>query len=295
MYFGIFHTAKNVYPDVFDELLQSDYINVFLSESSPEDPVSIDMVKEIAAKGKKVYVSFFQWIFRHVKFQKMVDVGEEYDVKCVLADEWQQIVDEKVAFLKSLGCDEAIEGFYIDEPLLNGITLEDFKKATGYLAKAWKGKRIFCCFSVAGVAPDIWTTGNVLPVTPEAGKYLTDVAFDMYHPFDWKYEHIATQMKERLGNRDDLRVWYVPCVMNYRGDKDEQHCLDHLRGCYELLKKEKNPGGLMCFTYYTFPREVEALGNIGLDHLFGQEKGDVNWTELRNEIHSIGKECVGKK
>ena len=126
MYFGIFHTAKNVYPDVFDEMLQSDYVNVFLSESSPEDPVSVEMVKEIAAKGKKVYVSFFQWIFRHVKFQKMVDVGEEYDVKCVLAEGWQQIVDEKVAFLKSLGCDEAIEGFYISYPLLNGITLEYF-------------------------------------------------------------------------------------------------------------------------------------------------------------------------
>ena len=32
MNFGIFHTAKNVYPDVFEELLKSDYVDVFLSE-----------------------------------------------------------------------------------------------------------------------------------------------------------------------------------------------------------------------------------------------------------------------
>ena len=191
MNFGIFHTAKNVYPDVFEELLKSDYVDVFLSEGNPEDPVSVEMAKEIAQKGKKLYVAFFTWIFRHVTYQKMVDVGEEYSVKCVLVKDWEKIIDQKIAFLKSLGCDDAIEGFYIDEPLLNGISLEDFEKATGYLAGAWKGKRIFCCFSVAGVAPDIWTTGNIQPITEKAGRYLTDVAFDMYHKFDWKYKHIA--------------------------------------------------------------------------------------------------------
>ena len=295
MNFGIFHTAKNVYPDVFEELFKSDYVDVFLSEGNPEDPVSVEMAKEIAQRGKKLYVAFFTWIFRHVTYQKMVDVGEEYSVKCVLVKDWEKIIDQKIAFLKSLGCDDAIEGFYIDEPLLNGISLEDFEKATGYLAGAWKGKRIFCCFSVAGVAPDIWTTGNIQPITEKAGRYLTDVAFDMYHKFDWKYKHIADEMKERLGNRADVRIWYIPCVMNYRGDKDEAHCLEHLNGCYELLKKEKNPGGLLCFTYYTFPREVEELGNIGLDHLFGQEEGDANWKKLHDEILSVGKDCVGKK
>lgn len=294
MYFGIFHTAKNVYPDVFEELVKSDYINVFLSESTPEDPVSVEMVKEVANYGKKVYVAFFSWIFHHVKYAKMVDVGEDYDVKCELYADWKERADKKIEFLKSLGCDDAIEGFYIDEPLLNGISLEDFEEATGYLVNKWKGKRMFCCFSVAGVAPDIWTTGNVKPITEKAGQYITDVAFDMYHAFDWKYEHIAKQMKERLGNRDDVRVWYVPCTMNYRGDKTEDHCLKHLEGCYDLLNKEKNPGGLMCFTYYTFPREVEALGNIGLDHLFGQNPEDAKWQKLHDEILRIGKECVGK-
>lgn len=76
MNFGIFHTAKNVYPDVFEELLKSDYVDVFLSEGNPEDPVSVEMAKEIAQKGKKLYVAFFTWIFRHVTYQKMVDVGE---------------------------------------------------------------------------------------------------------------------------------------------------------------------------------------------------------------------------
>ncbi len=295
MEFGIFHTAKNVFPDVFEELLKSDYVNVFLSEGKPEDETSVDMLKGAKREGKKVYVAFFQWIFYHVTYQKMVDVGEEYSVKCELKEGWEKIIDEKLAFLRSLDCDEAIAGFYIDEPLLNGISLDDFERATGYLAKSWKGKRIFCCFSIAGVAPDIWTTGNIQPITPKAGQYLTDIAFDMYHKFDEKYAYIAEQMKERMGNRKDVRIWYVPCTMNYRGDKDEQHCLEHLHGCYELLKKEENPGGLMCFTYYTFPAEVEALGNIGLDHLQGKYAGDANWQKLFGEILSIGRECVGKK
>ena len=57
MNFGIFHPAKNVYPDVFEELLKSDYVDVFLSEGNPEDPVSVEMAKEIAQKGKKLYLS----------------------------------------------------------------------------------------------------------------------------------------------------------------------------------------------------------------------------------------------
>ena len=111
MNFGIFHTAKNVYPDVFEELLKSDYVDVFLSEGNPEDPVSVEMAKEIAQKGKKLYVAFFTWIFRHVTYQKMVDVGEEYSVKCVLVKDWEKIIDQKIAFLKALGCDDAIEAF----------------------------------------------------------------------------------------------------------------------------------------------------------------------------------------
>ena len=89
MNFGIFHTAKNVYPDVFEELLKSDYVDVFLSEGNPEDPVSVEMAKEIAQRGKKLYVAFFTWIFRQVTYQKMVDVGEEYSVKCVLVKDWE--------------------------------------------------------------------------------------------------------------------------------------------------------------------------------------------------------------
>ncbi len=294
MHFGIFHTAKNIYPEVFEELNNSDYISFFLSESTPEDPVSIAMAKEISEKGKKLYVAFFTWIFHHVKYQKMIDVGSDDDfiVKCELYPNWKEIIDKKISFYKSLNIDDTIEGFYIDEPLLNGITLDDFEMVTKYLSEAWPEKRIFCCFSIAGVAPDVWTTGNVEPITPKAGQYLTDVAFDMYHKFDEKYEYISKEMKRRLGNRKDIRIWYVPCVMNYRGDKDEQHCLDHLNGLYDLFKKEDNPGGLICYTYYTFPQEVEGLGNIGLDHLRGQSKGDKNWTRLYNRIIEIGQEIT---
>lgn len=292
MHFGIFHTALNIYPDVFYEMLNGDFVDVFLSEGEVEDQASVEMLKAIHEKGKKLYVSFFFWAYQHVYREMMVDVGSEYSARVVLRDGWQETVDAKIAFLRASGHWEAVEGFYIDEPLLNGITLEDFRTVTAYLRERCPDKRIFCCFSIAGVAPDVWTANNVKPITPEAGQYLTDVAFDMYHKFDEKYAYITSEMKRRLGNREDLRIWQVPCTMNYRGDKDEQHCLDHLNGCYELLKKEKNPGGLMCFTFYTFPAEVEALGNIGLDHLRGKNPGDANWSRLYERIKEIGRECI---
>jgi hypothetical protein len=102
-------------------------------------------------------------------------------------------------------------------------------------------------------------------------------------------------MKRRLGNRKDLKIWQVPCIMNYRGDKKEEHAVKHLNGLYELLKQEDNPGGLMCYTYYVHPGETESVGNIGLSDMRGLKDGDVNWNTLWSEIVRIGREVYNKK
>lgn len=294
MEFGIYHNSYECNKDAFNEMVKSDYISTFIVGADYRSAEIEHAFQECRRYNKFAYIFFFPLVFEHVAPAKTVDVGEESHNCVRLRRDWQENLIAMRDYLQDKDYYSNILGLYIDEPLLGGISLDDFEKATGFIRHIFPGKRMFCCFSVAGVAPDIWTTGNVQPITPKAGKYLTDVAFDMYHKFDEKYAYITAQMKERLGNREDVRIWQIPCTMNYRGDKDEKHCIDHLNGCYELLKKENNPGGLMCFTYYTFPSEIEDLGNIGLDHLRGMHEGDANWSHLFAEIMRIGKECISQ-
>lgn len=294
MEFGIYHNSYECNKDAFAEMVACDYISTFIVGADYRSAEIEHALRECHRYGKSAYIFFFPLVFEHVAPAKTVDVGEESHNRVRLRPDWQENLLAMQRYLREQDYYPNIAGLYIDEPLLGGITLEDFETATGFIRQTFPDKRLFCCFSVAGVAPDVWTTGTVRPITPEAGRYLTDVAFDMYHKFDEKYAYITAQMKERLGNREDVRIWHIPCTMNYRGDKDEQHCIDHLNGCYELLKTEKNPGGLMCFTYYTFPSEIEDLGNVGLDRLRGLHDGDANWSRLFDEIKRIGRECIAE-
>lgn len=299
MEFGFFTVQYNEQQkEVFYELLNSDFINVFLvgDKENGFSENSRKSFEEIHKAGKKCFVYFYDMTFVYTDGQTYVDVGEEFSQgpRTVIKKDWKENLKSFLNNVKDKDYYECIEGFYIDEPLLCGIRLEDFKTVTGGIREMFPDKRIFCCFSVAGVAPDIWTLEGIPTITEDAGQYLTDVSFDMYHAFDEKYSYITSEMKRRLGNRKDLRIWQVPCIMNYRGDKTEDHAVKHLNGLYELLKNENNPGGLMCYTYYVHPGETESIGNIGLSDMRGLKQGDVNWSTLWSEIVRIGKEVCKK-
>lgn len=299
MQFGIFcvQYSKEKAP-VFNDYVNCDYVNTFLvGDKDYTSENATTSFKAIAAAHKTCFIYFYELFFKRVDGQGIVDVGEDYasGPKTVLKENWKQILLDLKDYLEQQPFYDAIDGFYIDEPFLCGVSPDDFETVTGFLAEKF-GKRIFCCFSVAGVAPDVWTAAGVPAITPKAGRYITDAGFDMYHAFDEKYAYITEQMKNRLGNRDDVRIWQIPCIMNYRGDKDEDHAVKHIDGLYELLKKEKNPGGLMCYAYYVAPSETEQIGNIGFEHLRGRFKGDAHWKKLEDEIERIGKEiCLGDR
>ena len=285
--------------EAFQELLESDFINVFLV-GDKEDGCSVNSAKSfemIHAYRKHCYVYFYDSVFERTDGQGIVDVGDSYADKprTVLKKDWVSRLEKFRDFLADKAYKECVEGFYIDEPLLCGISPEDFMAVTGKIRELFPDKRIFCCFSVAGVAPDIWTLNGIPAIDEDSGQYLTDVGFDMYHAFDWKYAYITSEMKRRLGNRKDLRIWQIPCIMNYCGDKTEQHDIDHLNGLYDLLKAEENPGGLMCYSYFIAPSETESIGNIGLSDLRGLKPGDANWEKLWSEIVRTGRECTNRK
>ncbi len=293
--FGIFHTAYERSKDTFFDFVNCNYINNIIVESNFKSEEFAISMNEIANKKHiKVWVSVTALGFKITNQVTVADTGEvisSFNPTVEVLD-YKTNVKELIAYLKEKGWYDSVVGFYMDEPLLWNITNDQLEEFTGYFRKeVAPDKRFFICFSVAGIAPDVWTINDVKPITEKSAKYLTDIAFDMYHPWNEQYLHVVNQMLERTGNREDLRLWMIPCTMNYRGDKDENHCLTHLNACYEVLKNCKNAGGLMCYTYYTFSPTEEELGNIGLD-ILSNEKSKHYYPKLIARIKEIGKEIV---
>ena len=292
--FGIYHTDYRKNGERYKALLKEDFLNTFLVEGGFADK---DFEKNFEAlptdADKAIWVSVSDLGFYHEHHQ-VADVGEETHtpISYLYAD-FEARVDRFITYLKEKDFYRHVVGFYMDEPMLHGVTNAQLKAFTGYFRTvAATDKRFFICFSLAGVAPEYWTIAGAEAITPDSAQYLTDIAFDMYHPWSEAYLGIYAKMLERVG-RKDIRVWFVPCTMDYRGDKTEEHCLEHLENCYALLKQADNPGGLMCYTYHTFPAEIEALGNVGLDRLTDPTYPK-DWKRLYDRIREIGREIVSE-
>ena len=294
--FGIFHTAYERAPSYFFEAAKSNYINTFLVESDyRSEEFAVSMNEITLHSDKKAWLGVTYLGFKSINNVTIADNGEsksEFNPTTEFFADFRQNVDAMLAELKARGWYDSVEGFYMDEPMLWNIKNDWLEEFTGYFrTEAAPEKRFFVCFSIAGVAPEFWTINNIEPINPKSTRFLTDVAFDMYHKWNADYNEVLRLMLERTGNRKDLRVWMIPCTMKYRGDKSEEYCIEHLNGCYETLKKLPCKGGLMCFTYYTFLPEEEALGNIGLDKLTEREYKNY-WPELMSRIKEIGREIV---
>ena len=294
MNFGVFCPCTH---EDFAGFIENDWINCFLFDTIIKEWDHREIFTRIKEKNKTFFLGFYNDLFEREP-QPIVDVGETAEIaRSYLKPDWK----EKIMWYRELFDSDAgqrfydaFEGFYVDEPFLCGISGHDFYTVTRKLAENFSGKRIFSCFSVGGVAPEVWTAQGCDELTPESAAYLTDVAFDMYHPFDGRYAYITDCMKKRLGTREDYRIWQIPCIMNYRGDKTEKHCLDHLHGLYDLLMKEptEKRGGLMWYAWGGSESETAQLGNIGFSRLQGRHPGDSDWQTLKAEIERIGKECV---
>lgn len=294
--FGIFHTAYETAPEFFFKAIGSDYINTVIIEGDyRNESFAVNMNEISKYPDKKAWIGVAGLGFKIKSSASVADNGEskaEFNPVTEFLTDYRENVNALIETLKYKGWYDSVAGFYMDEPLLWNITNDWLEEFTGYFRKvAAPDKRFFICFSIAGVAPEFWTINDIKPITPKSVQYLTDIAFDMYHKWSGDYEKILKTMLRRAGNRKDLKVWMIPCTMNYRGDKTEDYCIEHLNGCYETLKKMPNRGGLMCFTYYTFPPDVEDLGNVGLDNLSRKGYKDY-WPRLIKRIKEIGREIT---
>jgi hypothetical protein len=170
---------------------------------------------------------------------------------------------------------------------------EDYRALTGFLRENWQSKRVFTIFATNAIAPDVWSSGNDNVIDPETVEFVTDAGYDMYWDVRGDgiipFEKVNASLKERFG-RDDVNIWYVPCIMNYRGNKDEAYAIAHTNAMYEFLKQEKNPGGLLCYAYAIEDHDGEVC-NIGFCEM--RERSEAPWTALENRLLKIGKEIVG--
>lgn len=283
VYFGIYHVDPLMNNAEFQKELNEPYINCFfLSRGYDSRQQIADGARAAQAHGKKVWLSIGEAIFNY------------YSDRTELNESWKQRVDDIMTLIRKENGSDSVLGFYFDEPDIWRISSECLHDVSMYLRTQYPGKRVFVCFSIGCITPDIWTDTSRIKeqLNPYEGQYLTDVAFDYYAPYNHsQYRYIADTMEQKLGNRPDLKIWYIPATMNYLGNKTESYTLLHLQGMEDLLKEEKNPGGLMCYTYHTFPADQEALGNIGLDNLLNPSYKDY-WPELGNLIQTVGKQVI---
>lgn len=240
---------------------------------------TLQVLRKIQALGGKAWVGIAETVFI---FTRPVQVKAD----------WKDTLQGMMHTLENEGLMDVVLGFYFDEPLLCGVTKEDYRDVTRYLRETWPALRMLTIFATNAISPDVWSSGDDHPLDPDTTQYITDAGYDMYwdvrgdgiEPF----KKVNADLKLRLG-RDAVRIWYVPCIMSYHGTSDEAYALAHLEAMYDFLKEEKNPGGLMCYAYDIADHDGE-VENTGYWELRDREEDP--WKALETRLVEIGKEIV---
>lgn len=247
---------------------------------------ALGTIRELKKLGFSVWLGIAQTVFL---FSRPV----------TLIDNWETILRDMMNELEKEDLMDTVVGFYFDEPMLCGIKKDVFRDVTKQLRKDYPTLRVFTIFATNAIDPTVWSNGNDQVLDPDTTQYLTDAGYDMYwdvRDIDVRenkeeggiepYQKLNASLKARLG-RDDVKIWYVPCIMNYRSQGDEGYVLAHLNAMYDFLKEEKNPGGLMCYAYDIHDHDGE-LGNIGFSEMRDQ------WKALEARLIEISNELLGK-
>lgn len=286
LYFGVYHVNSYRSAVAFERYRNSGYVNCFFLERGTFNR------EQIAADALKC---------KEINARYWLSVGEAvfnfYADHTEWREGWKEQLDSIVSLLKKNGAYSHMLGFYFDEPYLWHIEPDWLLSLTRYMRETYDNKRVFVCFSVAEVAPEVYRDPGIRWQADErATRYVTDFAFDYYADYKANFQSyldIARYMKERIGyaERPDIKIWYIPATMNTGGKQKEPYAVEHLNGMMELLQYEKQPGGLMCYTNLTFSSEEEAYGNVGLDKLLAPGYRDY-WPELGRRLGEVGRMVV---
>lgn len=153
-----------------------------------------------------------------------------------------------------------VAGFEFEEIAGTEEKVAEFANLSAWLNENYPEKRQFAVLAV----------GDIAVATPDAYKYVTDIAFDWYAP------ETTAEMREKLEEMKtntgltNAKYWFLPGV--YTSSPSEaaaNHALAQLNVCYELLAEQKpeNRGGLYYYNWMTFTNEDGTSSAYGLDRL----------------------------
>ncbi len=273
VYFGLYRIGK----DALQQELPKGYLNTVIVDAKPSRIAeTADVVRLMKEYGGKAWAGVW-------------DTVVSYASPDFLQENWRENLAAAVGALEEQNVLDGLLGFYFDEPLLNGMPKETYRTLTQYMRETWPSLRVLTVFAVNAIAPDVWSAGNDQVLDPETLAYTTDAGFDMYWEVDKNglssYQKVIDALKGRFG-RDDYRVWFVPCIMNYGGKSEGVFPLEHTEAMLKFLRNTENPGGLLCYAWNISNRDGD-LGNIGLDEMLAREEKP--WTTLYDRLVEIGR------
>ncbi|MBR4072446.1 MAG: hypothetical protein IKK24_00770 [Clostridia bacterium] len=209
---------------------------------------------------------------------------------------WQGDFDRLNQSVIDTGAEEALLGWYLDEP----DNMQAVKILSDYARKY--GRRFFVCFTVNAVSPRSYGgfQGENKHTSRDTTQYLTDVAFDCY----WDVESNMQMFKniiEDMHNTcpEDAYVWYVPGTYDSYSIKDRtrkqilasaQSRIKQLPYYYGFLMAEKKPGGILCFSG-NFDSPSEQL--YGIKQIMQVTNG--GWQALVDELEVMGRKICTMK
>ena len=153
-----------------------------------------------------------------------------------------------------------VAGFEFEEIAGTEEKVAKFANLSAWLNENYPEKRQFAVLAV----------GDIAVATPDAYKYVTDIAFDWYDP------ETTAEMREKLEEMKtntgltNAKYWFLPGVYTTSpSETAANHALAQLNVCYELLTEQKpeNRGGLYYYNWMTFTNEDGTSNAYGLDRL----------------------------
>lgn len=162
--------------------------------------------------------------------------------------------------MENKGWYDALLGFHIDEPLLQRMTAASLLKGSKVIHDVFPEKRFWVNFGAQAFSEDIPTSGDRM--TKEAGEYITDLSYDMYGKFGDQHAEIFNTMVEMFKGENKY-YWAVPMCMSYASRTFEEDAIKHLDEFYNLIKNTEGGCGMALYAAFTYPWEIEAIGNIG--------------------------------
>lgn len=231
----------------------------------------------LASKNKcKVWVWINQSIWTNTGFAKEK-----------LLFNWQDTLSTLQNICISTNSMNYLLGFIIEEPLINRFDKEDIITVTKYFREVLK-TRVMINLSAYEIDNTIVSHNKFkqMPnLTSKILEYVTDVSiihYKDYLNYEEEFKHLTRRILSL--SQPDTNIWYVACPIKIKSIQTEQQAIEHLEGCYSLLMKAENPGGLICYSWKS--DYGLSVGLADLTDAFAEEY----WEKIIPKIRDISNE-----